>query len=458
MPIQFKKPEYTKNFPKWELVRAFVDEDIEKLPKLLRKIDASDTSNENTERNKEYKDSAVLINITKRTHDGGIGAVFRKEGEIELPASIEYLKDDTNGAGMNIEQFSKKVVSNTSQTGRGGLLTEFPEIPDDFKRTVDNMKEKKAFIIEYTAEQIINWTFTHGKLTMVILEEVVEDKVDEYETKACNQWRELRLVDGVYWQAVHREVNEKVELISAHMVTDFNGKALTEITFSFVGTINNDHELDPSLFYSIAAINKGHYRNSADLEENCFVHGQLTLGISTSLDADAWKEANPTGVKVGARKGHYLGEGGSFTSVQAEANQLADKLMERKEQQMLSIGARLIEPGGNEREVAVLARVGAETATLSSLTHNVSDAMSQCLLWAEGYMNPTVTENIYILNQEFFPKNMDPQSMMAMIQQFDRGLIAESDVHKNNVKSSLVSADRTLEDIKEEVANQAPGI
>ncbi len=460
MPIDTKRQEYTDNIPKWDLVEAFVDENIVALPKLLRKIDASDKSIENTERNAEYKEGAVLINVTKRTHDGMVGACFRKAPRIELPGSVEYLNDDVNGSGIGLTQFSKKVLSNTMQTGRDGILTDFPPPSED--TTIAATEDRKAKLIEYAANQIINWATDCGKLSMVILCEVYRQPVDAYAYEDVKQYRELRLEDGYYIQRLWREQAGDVigttmmNMVSETSVTDYNGKRLEEITFCFVGTINNDTEIDPSLLYSIATINKGHYRNSADLEENSFVHGQLTLGITSDLDAATWKEVNPGGVKVGARKGHYLGQAGGFHSVQAAPNQLTAGLMTQKEQQMVSIGARLIQTGGNEREVAVLSRIGAETATLSSLTHNVSEAIEQSITWADGYMAPTVSDNVFVLNQDFFPKSFDAQQIMALIQLYDRGRIAAIDLHQNLQQSSIVGDERELDDIETEASDINP--
>ncbi len=455
MPVNTELKEYKDNLPKWELVDWFVSENIEKLPLVLRRVDKSDSSQENTDRNIEYREGAVLINVTKRTHDGMVGAVYRKAPIIDLPTSIDYLEDDVNGSSMGLAQFSKKVLSNTMQAGRDGLLTDFPEALED--TSAEATRDLKAKIIEYKSNQIINWRVEGGKLSLVVLKETHDTPVDEFDFLTVNQYRELRLVDGNYWQMIWREDENGInQPISSVQVRDFNGNPLKEITFTFVGTINNDSCIDPSLLYSIATINKGHYRNSADLEENSFISGQLTLGIKSSMSTDEWLEANPDGIKVGARKGHFLGDNGGFDSVQAKENQLTDKLMERKEQQMISIGARLLQSGGNEREVAVLSRIGAETATLSSLAHNASEAISQCLEWAEGYMSTSVTESIFILNQDFFPKTFDAQQIMALIQLYDRSRIGPSDLHQNLQQASIVSDERTLEEVEQEAGTINP--
>ena len=46
------------------------------------------------------------------------------------------------------------------------------------------------------------------------------------------------------------------------------GKTFEYIPFNWVGTVNNDNKIDESLYEGIADLNIGHYRNSANLEEN----------------------------------------------------------------------------------------------------------------------------------------------------------------------------------------------
>lgn len=42
------------------------------------------------------------------------------------------------------------------------------------------------------------------------------------------------------------------------------------------------------------------------------IHGQQTLGIRTSMQLGAVQTANPGRIKVGATKGHFLGESGGL--------------------------------------------------------------------------------------------------------------------------------------------------
>jgi hypothetical protein len=452
MPIDTTLKSYRDRLPKVVQVQDCINEIVkDKGVTYLPKPDPDNLGPENGTRYEQYKTRAVFVNVTKRTHDGMLGAVYRKQVTLDLPTSIAYLEEDADGAGMNLSQFSKRVLSDTAQSGRDGILVDYPPRPDDL--TMADTKDLKATLIEYTFGQIINWREDAGDLSLVVLRETYETTNDGFEYEVKDQYRELRMEDGFYIQRLWRE-SELVEIVEPTM---FSGARWTYIPFTFVGTINNDSHLDPSLLFGLSELNIGHYRNSADLEENCYIHGQLTLGVVSEMSGAEFKESNPNGIQVGSRRGHFLGKGGNFVAVQAEPNQLADKLMERKEKQMLAIGARLIEQGGtNETAEGVRARTGADSANLSSLAHNVSSAMKQALMWASDFMGPPGQEVVFTLNQEFYPETLDAQMAAALIQLYDRGRIGAIDLHRKLQASGNIADDRELETIESESDSRSP--
>jgi hypothetical protein len=465
MPIDTTLKSYRDRLPKVVQVQDCINETVkDKGVTYLPKPDPDNLGPENATRYEQYKTRAVFVNVTKRTHDGMLGAVYRKALTLELPSSIAYLEEDADGAGMSLSQFSKRVLSDTAQSGRDGVLVDYPPRPDNLKSagngetreeliTLANTKGLQATLIEYTFGQIINWREDAGDLSLVVLRETYETTNDGFEYEVKDQYRELRMEDGFYIQRLWRE-SELVEIVRPTM---FSGARWTYIPFTFVGTINNDSALDPSLLFGLSELNIGHYRNSADLEENCYIHGQLTLGVVSEMSGAEFNTSNPNGIQVGSRRGHFLGKGGNFVAVQAEPNQLADNLMKRKEDQMLAIGARLIEQGGgNETAEAVRARTGADSANLSSLAHNVSAAMKQALMWASDFMGPPGQEVVFTLNQEFYADTLDAQMAAALIQLYDRGRIGAIDLHRKLQASGNIADDRKLEDIESESNSRSP--
>jgi len=452
MPVSTHAKEYDIKAPQWKQVDDCIN-DLVKAAKTeyLPKPNANDNTADNNTRYNQYVTRAYFMNVVKRTHDGFMGAVYRKNPEIELPPQLEYIEKMASLDGLTLNQFSKDVLSNTMNAGRGAILVDFP-LSDG--GTMAQTEGLNAYFVSYKAESIINWKAEAGVLTLVVIAETYEKPIDDFQSETKKQYRVLRLIDGVYVQEIWRD--EKP--YSSYTITDFQGRPLTYIPFTFVGTVNNDTKIDPSLLYSISEINISHYRNSADLEENSFIHGQLTLGISSKMSVDDFEKANPQGVAVGSMAGHFLGEGGSFTSVQANPNSLCANLMKDKQQQMAEIGAQLITQSGGTKSIEqVVIENSSDIASLSNTARNVSAAIVQALEWAGVFMGVSESETpVFELNQEFYDSTVTPQEVIAAIQLYDRGRMAEKDLHTLLQKAKYISENRTLEDVNNEASEQNP--
>ena len=399
------------------------------------------------ERYAAYLQRASWLGVTGRTHEGMLGGVFRKAPTAELPSSIDYMLEDADGSGMALEQFAKLCVSALEQSGRAGVLVDYPEAEDGLTR--EQTRGLRATLRYYDSQSIINWRREGEALTLVVLRETYEDEVDEFERNQETQYRVLRLEGGIYTQQVYRDDQPAGEKVTPR---DVAGNAWREIPFQFLGAKNNDEIPDKPLLLDIADLNIAHYRNSADLEEGAFLCGQPMLHVDIGdLDANQWQELNPNGVQVGSRRGIQT-KGGSIDMVQAEERNLPLSLMEQKERQMLAIGARLIEQRGqNETAEAVRARSGAENASLSSVATNVSNGIENALRWALGFMGGT-GDVIYQLNQQFYAEDADPQEVIARIQELDRGLIAKKDYRDWRRRTGGIDPERTDEEIDADVA------
>lgn len=415
---------------------------------------AGDLLIEAVERYDAYLERATWLGVTGRTHEGMLGAVFRKRPQTNLPSTLDYMLEDADGSGMSLEQFSRLCVSATIQSGRAGVLADYPEAPDGL--TVEQSRGLNATLRFYDSQSIINWRKDGETLALVVLAETYDDSDDEFDHAPETQYRVLRIEDGVYTQQVYRNGSPAGEKVTPRQL---NGAPWPVIPFQFIGAKNNDEVPDKPLLLDIADINIAHYRNSADLEEGSFLCGQPMLHVDIGeMHSDEWVELNPNGIQVGSRRGVQT-KGGSISMVQAEERNLPLSLMEQKEKQMLAIGARLIEQrGGNQTAEEVRAKSGAENASLSSVAANASDAIENCLEWCAYFMGGNPDEITFELNQEFYPEKADPQEIIARIQEIDRGLIAKADYRDWRRRTGGISPERTDDEIDDEVQAQGTAI
>lgn len=460
MPANDQHPEYASALSKWAVTRdcvAGAEAVKKKRTKYLPKPNPDDTTQENSDRYDAYIERANFVGFTASTLDGMLGMVFREPMRLELDAPIDYMRENINGGGLTADQMARAAIGHILETGRYGLLTDYPEAPAGLTKAQITALNLQATILPYASENIINWqTATVGAvkmLSMVVLREMTREYADDgFSFSEKEYHRVLVLRGGVYTQELYDDDNE---LISAFEPRKADGSTWNNIPFIFAGATNNDESIDKAPLYDIAEVNVAHYRNSADFEESSFMVGQPTPVLSGLTPA--WVEkVMKNGVMFGSRRAILLPEGGNGNLLQAVSNQMPERGMEAKEQQMVKLGARIIQDaGGNETAEAAKIRFAGQNSKLGTIVGNVDDAMLTCFDWANEFMGGT-GENIVELNKDFYDKTADPQLVIAQIQLLDRGVIAMSDMREGMRDAGVIDKMRTDEDIEGEAEAISP--
>lgn len=217
---------------------------------------------------------------------------------------------------------------------------------------------------------------------MVIREKYVTED-DGFSIKTAEQLIVLRLTDGVATSQLVQQKDGAWVFGEVSPIRQSNGKAFSEIPFTFIGSENNDADVDDSPMYDLAKVNIAHYRNSADYEESIFIAGQPTLFVSGVTDD--WRDyydgvtLNAQGQEVttqghpitlGSRTAHLLGEGSTAQLLQANANMALFELMVHKEQQMVALGAKLINTSTTTKTAT---STNSENATNTSVLSTIAN-------------------------------------------------------------------------------------
>lgn len=453
MGVNATHPEYETMLPRWQLVKDVVNSEAKQY--------ISDVDSDDPFRNDKYRENARLTNFTSRTKNGLVGAIFSKATKIDLPESIDYLIEDATGSGITLDRLAQEITGEVLQTGRYGLLVDFPRSEPGLTAAQVQEKDLSAKIIKYTASSIINWQEKNIdgilKLALITLKEDIQDVAEDGFTWVSTvQYRVLSLIEGTYVQTIYDKSNNILETI---VPTDFTGATLNEIPFVFIGSEDNDAAVDNIPLIDLAELNIGHLRNSADYEESVHITGQPTLFITTQMSSEEFKSVHPGGIRLGSRVGHNLGAGGSAQLIQALPNSLADEAMKRKEEQAVMIGARLItQSGTNETAEAARIKHSGENSVLSILTRNVSDGILQCIEYVLLFMSTEEMSDdvVFQINDQFFDVKTDPAEVMASIQLFNNGIIALPDVRENLRKTGLIKPERTDDDIDDDLGSLNP--
>lgn len=430
MKVDTIHPEYSENCTRWELIRAIV---ANKAKQYIRTIDKNDV-----DRSNQYRDDAILTNFTNLTCVGLTGLVFRQDIRLNMPPELDYLIENFTGSGINIYQFSQSLVAEILKIGRAGLFIDYYDAGS------------KAYIKTYCAESIINWKTKASQgenvLSLVVLVEyVLDDKEDIFSQEKVKQYRVLYLDDSnIYRQHIF---NESLELIETITPVDFFGNTFNKLPFIFIGSENNDSDVDYQPLYDLAVLNLGHYRNSADYEESIFISGQPFLHLDVGdTNTEEFMKANPGGVLFGSRK-MLVTSGGGTTLLQANANQLVAQAMNEKLDQAARIGARLIEQAAGTRETAEGARIryGAQNSALTTLTANINYAIEDALEICCQFMNADVELVQYKLNDQFYDKNADPNLIAQQLMMLDRGIMTKEEIRKYAEDTGFINVNNNQE-------------
>lgn len=456
MPVSDANKDYQKALEKWNLTRRAANgvsfkESREYIPR---------RTHEDEHQWQIRREKAIYTNYTGRTREGLKGAIFRLEPRIEVPDEMEFIKYNADGSGQSLTQVAKFAADEVILTGRFGMLADYPSVEDGMTAEQIRNLELQPHIATYTAESIINW-HVHviggkQKLAMLVLKEQKPVHYDEFTWEYEDQFRVLRLTEQGYSHQLYDKDGDPIT--DELYVKDYSGNPFRHIPFYFIGSNNNLPSVDEPILYDIARINIGHFRNSADHENNLSVHGGGTLVISTDMSAEQFMSANPGGITVGENAGIILSEGGKAELLQLSASSAIREEMEHKEIMMAQIGAKIIRRQAGAQMTAEEARIQAtsENSMLDTLVGNINEAVENVLYDCARFVSANEPEIIFKLNSDFWQDDISPQEIMAMIQGHDAGVMPKVDIVRRLKDAGWIESELLPDEILAQIDEQSP--
>ena len=455
MAIDFKHKEYSDNIEEWNTIeKVCKGRDVDEF---LVTLNPKDKSQDNATRNSQYKERAVFYQIAGRTAEGLVSLMFSKKPKLEVPAALEYMNENCDGAGVSIYQQSQSASDNTVKVARCGLFTTYPKVDAELSKADMDTGKYYPTIHKYEASQIINWRFTkvgsQVKLSLTNIMELVEE-VDGYESKYVDQIRELSLIENVFHQTLWRKKEGDKEWYvyeEPYAPKDGYGKQWDNIPFQFAGSLSNSGEVNDSIMYGMTKMNIGHFRNSAEWEDSIFYSGQSQPWMSginqTHLDLMKKNE-----MYIGSKQLIGVPTGEQFGFATADPNPQARQGMIDKLDGMIGMGARYIQPSGP----AITAEQSAGDQAMAHsplymISNNVSDAYTQNLKWAARYLRLPEDNILYETSKEFVTPEVKPDDIRAMVEGFVSGAIPMSSYFAWLKKVDLLDKEKTIEEFTEEV-------
>lgn len=446
--VAFKRPELVAVLPQYEVVTDAVAGSTAvkaKKTKYLPMPNAADASNENQHRYKSYLTRAMFYGVTGRTLRGLTGQIFMRDPVIETPESMKPLVEDTNGEGVSLVQLAKKIANYVISCGRAGLFVDYPETNGQVTQKQLEDDGIRPTITGYDGRQIINWrTRKRGALSvlnLVVLEENYIKSDDGFEVKLDTQWRVLKLSDTDEYSVEiwRKEATRNYTLYKSYVPRDASGSPFKDIPFCFIGAENNDSDIDPVPLFDLADMNMGHYRNSADHEENLFLCAQATPVITGLTEAWADKYFKE-GVGLGSRAAIPLPQGGDAKLMQAEEVSALSTEMEHKERQMVALGAKLVEQKTVQRTATEAGlEEASESSTLSNISNNLSLGFTWALGWGAMFIGVPETGIKFEANSDFDISKMSPEERGQTIKEWQAEAITFSEMRSALRKSGIAT-------------------
>ncbi len=457
MSVQTKHPEYSKLIAKWKRCRdvakgqdAVHAAGVEYLPAL---------KNQEDEEYQSYKRRATFFNATWRTISGLSGMLFRKSPKLAIADSVLPLLDTVTQDGQSLTVFAMEVVEECLKVGRVGILVDYPVVNAAGMTMADaQLLNLRPTLAEYEAESIINWRTevrnNRRVLTMVVLCEEREEKVDEFETKEEERYRVLDLIEGKYRVRLFKvdKTTQQDIQIGDDMFPLMNNAPLSYIPFYFLSSDDTEVCPDDPPLIDLVDLNLAHYRVTADYEHGCHFTALPTGWIAghTMEEGQQLYVGSQTFLilpSADAKVGFLEFSGAGLSALKTN--------LDHKEAQMAVLGARMLEPQKKAVETAEVAAVhrSGDYSVLAAMAQSISIGMTQALktfsMWAGGGEDVT-----FELNRDFLPMQMTSQQLSALVLAWQQGGISKQTLFDNLKAGEIIAADKDFETEETQITNQ----
>ena len=242
-------------------------------------------------------------------------------------------------------------------------------------------------------------------------------------------------------------------------ITGAGNKKLERIPFSFIGSKNNNSDIDSIPLEPVANVNFGHYQESANLSESSFSLSAVQPWIaSNNYHRYMQEKANQSGgVETGVDEIIVVEAGGSFNYAAPPANTMSQSIQKDYEAQMVASGAQLITANGTEKtaEEAKINR-SSEASDLTIISANVTNGYNERIKDACIMMGVTWKEEYsFKMNDSFFDTTIDTNKLAELVRTWQAGGISKDVLDYNLQQGKVIKHDEDLVKMNEAITNES---
>ncbi|WBM40030.1 DUF4055 domain-containing protein [Alcaligenes faecalis] len=450
-----KHPEYISFAPSWELMRDAVagEDDIKAKGDKYLPMKTGTTAIEDPVAKDRvydlYKTRAEFPEVTAPTIRGAVGIMLAKPAKVELPESMEHLRERATLDGLTLDALHRRMGMEIMTTGRYGLL---PGLTED----------GIPYLSGYVAESIINWDSTGGVPDYVVLDESgpVRDR-ETGEWKQVTRLRECLAYDGVYRARVWEKVNGGWQAGEEISASTPRGAVLDTLPFVFAGSLDLTPEPDDVPLYGLAKLAVRIYRLDADFSFSLHMTSEPTpvaIGFDDPASAIEQGLAPKT---LGSSVLWILPQGGDakyleFTGpgLEKQANAIQEALARAAQ-----FGAQVLQSGQSaESGEALKLRAASQTATLTSIAQTSAAGLERALRNIAKWIGEDPEKVVVTPNLEFFDRSITAQDIQALVVAWQVGAMSHRALFDKLQQGGVIHEDRTYEEEEAGISDGDSGL
>jgi hypothetical protein len=387
---------------------------------------------------------------TGMTLEGLVGLIFSKKAVQEIPSSIEFMNDNSDGRGGSLRDLAKKTVREILLTPRSGILVARPSTVNGTSKLEVERQNLRPKLMHYRFEDIITWDYgvinNIEKLSFAMLREVITVRVGS-KVESEYQYRVLEIIDNVYHQSV---LNDSGKEITPANPVEVNGATVDVIPF-FID--DKGLEGKPAL-NELVDMNFHHYQVSADYNSKNH-YSSFVIWTETGAGSSSQNMMMGNGVKWSNEHADA-----TFNVLQADGNADALRLsLLDDEQRMAALGAEALRPrssGVESAEAKSLDKV-AQNSTTADAAITASELITKALNFASLWMGGT-EDAVYELNTDYNPAGMSAQDQLALFTQYQGGGISFQTYYENLQRGEIGNVERNWEEERALIQNAGTGM
>jgi len=374
---------------------------------------------------------------------GLLGLTSNEAPTVQLPSSMEYLKQSATTTGLSLNEYYMHALSETLSTGRMASILEIDE------------STNQLVMAPFHAESIINWkterqnNSAKKQPTMVILSEFMDTNPNKINSELEIVYKILTLKDDIYYiKEVSQKEIEKDKTISSlegkTINPQYQGTPFKKIPIQMFGPVTNSFQIQNSPLAAVASTALQIYMKYADLSNSEFMSCSPTLVITGVDDEFSPKAVGSTVALIlpnEQAKAYYTK---TDTSALSHVLRHITDLYE----QAVYAGAQLLDSSKKAAESAETTRLkqAASGATLSSVVRNVTNGVQAQLREIATMMGENPEEVIFSTITDFSAPALTAQEQQALVSSWMSGAISHPTLLENFRKAGILHDGETADE------------